>query len=289
MKRCEGSSSRVSRRTLEVWLHERGAVVVSFNGSPPRLHHQSIPRLPRAGRIDRQQSVAELRTRYCVNSSETILRALLAPEPDKALEALRQLPRFGSVLGDLMRNHIALMRTRGFRYDTNTRMFLRFDRFLQRHPELARSRCRSCCSIGRRHVRRPSMPPIANCCDVPWPGCGIISIPAFGGADTAAGPSSEQRQVRSASGVGPTSIAPKRSGFCWTSLVPIHRRVRRSARSRFIRCWRSVYCAGLRVSEIARLSLGDVDLQVGTITIRETKFFKSRILPLADKRHRRTP
>ena len=45
------------------------------------------------------------------------------------------------------------------------------------------------------------------------------------------------------------------------------------------------YCAGLRVSEIARLNLGDVDLQVGTITIRETKFFKSRILPLADKRH----
>jgi integrase/recombinase XerD len=41
------------------------------------------------------------------------------------------------------------------------------------------------------------------------------------------------------------------------------------------------YCAGLRVGEIARLNLGDVDLQAGTITIRETKFFKSRILPLA--------
>ena len=41
------------------------------------------------------------------------------------------------------------------------------------------------------------------------------------------------------------------------------------------------YCAGLRVGEIARLNLGDVDLQSGTITIRETKFFKSRILPLS--------
>jgi hypothetical protein len=49
---------------------------------------------------------------------------------------MRQLPRFGSVLGDLMSNYIALMRTRGFRYVTETRMFLRFDRFLQRHPEL---------------------------------------------------------------------------------------------------------------------------------------------------------
>ena len=84
-----------------------------------------------------------------------------------------------------------------------------------------------------------------------------------------------------ASGAGPTSIAPPRSACCWTSLVPIHRRVRRSARSHFIQCWRSVYCAGLRVSEIAHLNLGDVDLTAGTIAIRETKFFKSRILPLA--------
>lgn len=42
------------------------------------------------------------------------------------------------------------------------------------------------------------------------------------------------------------------------------------------------YCAGLRLGELARLNLADIDLQVGTITIRETKFFKSRILPLAD-------
>jgi len=41
------------------------------------------------------------------------------------------------------------------------------------------------------------------------------------------------------------------------------------------------YCAGLRLGEIARLDLGDVDLQAGTIAIRDTKFFKSRILPLA--------
>jgi integrase/recombinase XerD len=42
------------------------------------------------------------------------------------------------------------------------------------------------------------------------------------------------------------------------------------------------YCAGLRRSEVAHLDLGDVDLQYGTITIRETKFFKTRILPLSD-------
>jgi integrase/recombinase XerD len=41
------------------------------------------------------------------------------------------------------------------------------------------------------------------------------------------------------------------------------------------------YCAGLRRSELAGLDLGDVDLQSGTITIRETKFYKTRILPLS--------
>lgn len=40
------------------------------------------------------------------------------------------------------------------------------------------------------------------------------------------------------------------------------------------------YCAGLRRGELARLDLGDIDLQSGTITVRQTKFFKTRILPL---------
>lgn len=42
------------------------------------------------------------------------------------------------------------------------------------------------------------------------------------------------------------------------------------------------YCAGLRRGELARLDLGDIDLQSGTITVRQTKFFKTRILPLPD-------
>jgi len=42
------------------------------------------------------------------------------------------------------------------------------------------------------------------------------------------------------------------------------------------------YCAGLRIGELAKLTLSDVDMQAGTIAIGETKFFKSRILPLSD-------
>jgi integrase len=42
------------------------------------------------------------------------------------------------------------------------------------------------------------------------------------------------------------------------------------------------YCAGLRLGEFVRLTLDDVHLDVGEIAIRETKFFKSRTLPLTD-------
>ena len=41
------------------------------------------------------------------------------------------------------------------------------------------------------------------------------------------------------------------------------------------------YCAGLRVREIVGLKCGDVDFNTGTIEIHDTKFFKSRRLPLA--------
>jgi integrase len=41
------------------------------------------------------------------------------------------------------------------------------------------------------------------------------------------------------------------------------------------------YCTGLRLGEIARLTVGDIDLEHQTLEIRDTKFFKSRRLPLA--------
>jgi integrase len=42
------------------------------------------------------------------------------------------------------------------------------------------------------------------------------------------------------------------------------------------------YCCGLRIGEIARLNVGDIDFEKRVIEIRETKFFKSRRLPLSN-------
>lgn len=42
-----------------------------------------------------------------------------------------------------------------------------------------------------------------------------------------------------------------------------------------------LYTAGLRLSEAVRLHVGDIDFKAGTLLIRETKFFKTRLVPLA--------
>jgi hypothetical protein len=129
--------SQVNRKVVEAWLRERA-------------EHWPVPTLLHRARIVdgfldylAQQEcigsnpIADLRAEYGVKSSAAIFRALRAHDPDQELEALRQPRPFASVLGDLMRDHIERMRTVGFRYETQTRCLLRFDRFLQAHPELA--------------------------------------------------------------------------------------------------------------------------------------------------------
>lgn len=267
----------VSRDNLESWLRERAE------------HWPQSTLLHRARIVNRfldflvqeeligSNPVADLRKEYCIKSSKAILRALLTADPDQALETLRQYPPFGSVLGDLMQKHIALMRSRGFRYQTQARYFLRFDCFLQAHPELsdapvpimlqhwaaARSTPNhqaECEKLARaltkalRHVdpaikpKRPDPRPVQQVARQ-WRRPHIYCP-------------DEIRRLLDIAKNYPSPRAPLRPVSLYTMLV-------------------LAYCAGLRVGEIARLNLGDVDLQSGTITIRETKFFKSRILPLS--------
>ena len=277
VERCERSPSRVGRPTLETWLRERLA-----EWAPSTVLHC-------AGIVDRfltflvqegliaSNPVSDLRLKYHIRGNKAVLRALLAPRPNRTLEALRRLPSFGSVLGDLLRNHVVMMRTRGFRYETQTRMFLRFDRFLQKHPELAKEpvhimvqrwqaarssafHAADCERLGRalakaRHHLDPSVP-------VPKPDRRREQQVARQWRRPHIYSPEEIRRLLDIARGYPSPRSPLRPLTLYTMLAV-------------------AYCAGLRVGEIARLNLGDVDLQAGAITIRETKFFKSRILPLA--------
>ena len=79
---------------------------------------------------------AELHRHYGPRTTP-IVRALVSDDVEAALRELRPVPRFGSFLGKVMAEHVGLMRSLGYRYDVNESMLLRFDRFLQRHTELA--------------------------------------------------------------------------------------------------------------------------------------------------------
>ncbi len=52
-------------------------------------------------------------------------------------EALRPALRFGSFLGPVMREDVALRQAMGYRYTTQEKRYLRLDRFLQGRPELS--------------------------------------------------------------------------------------------------------------------------------------------------------
>ena len=79
---------------------------------------------------------AELHRQYGPRTTP-IVRALVSDDVEAALRDLRPVPRFGSFLGKVMAEHVALMRSLGYRYDVNEGMLLRFDRFLQSRAELA--------------------------------------------------------------------------------------------------------------------------------------------------------
>ena len=81
--------------------------------------------------------LAELRRQYFQTTTAPIVRALLCPDSASALEILRPQPRFGSFLGPAMWDHVVLMRSVGYRYNTEEAGLLRFDRFLQGRPDLA--------------------------------------------------------------------------------------------------------------------------------------------------------
>jgi integrase/recombinase XerD len=89
---------------------------------------------------------------------------------------------------------------------------------------------------------------------------------------------------RSSSSIAPVILGPAEIGRvletieAWPShgrgRLPLHRQTYRVAII-------LLYTAGLRLGELARLTLPDVDLTNQTLRIRESKFHKTRILPLS--------
>lgn len=222
--------------------------------------------------------LAELKQHYG-GRLMTIVRALLQEDYREALERLRPLPEWGSSLGLLMREHVARMQSLGLRYETRARDLRRFDRYLQRHPELDgepfpvlieawqsaghtlrhRLMVQLCArALSQAMHRRDERIPIRTIDK------GLRRRVSRGERKAYIYSEAEIVRLFKAARSFGSRQAPLRGIMAHTMLA-------------------LAYCAGLRIGEIAALTLRDVDADRGIIEIRETKFFKTRRLPLATR------
>lgn len=205
-----------------------------------------------------------------------IVRALLRAEVETALAALRPVPRFASHLGAVMRGHVDLMHAIGLRYQTQERSLVRFDRFVQRRVDLASAplpvlieewtkegktpqHVCSCVATGR--IVAKAMARIDPTVEVP---------PFDSRLEQQARNAQRRPQILTEEEVArllakakslPSPTVPLRPMSLYTMLV-------------------LAYCAGLRSGEIFRLKIGDIEPDSQTVEVRETKFYKSRRLPV---------
>jgi integrase/recombinase XerD len=219
--------------------------------------------------------IVELRHQYNCRSTAAVVRALLSPKPNEALEALRPLPRYGSHLGSVIREHVQRMQTLGLRYDENR--FLRFDRFLQQRPGAAEEEIstlvREYAATGRSAAGQLLRIQVGRVIAKSLNRTGPVSVL----------PTQDRVLVQQARHMRrrPFIYTPAEVGKLFETArgyssrrAPLHPIMLHTMLA-------LAYCAGLRLGEIANLELKDIDLDEGAIEIRNTKFFKSRRLPLS--------
>ena len=205
-----------------------------------------------------------------------IVRALVSNDP-QGLQRLRPPEAYASFLGPLMREHVNRMRSLGYLYQINERVLLRFDRFLQRRPDLNGKPLQTVLGVWRGANPSPQ-----HRCTVSSVGRLLskamqridasVTVPPFDAdADRAARRLQRKPFIYTEAQI--SQLLETTRAFESTS-APLR------ATSLYVMILLT-YCAGLRIGELAGLTLADVDIKENVIQVRGTKFFKSRNLPLA--------
>jgi integrase/recombinase XerD len=273
-----GGIGALDRKHLRQWLRSRQAnICASRVILGARIVRRFLDWLI-AKKVVAANPLASLSEQYDCRSIAAIVRAMLGPSPAKTLESLRPLPRYGSHLGSIMQEHVERMRSLGYRYNHESR-FLHFDRFLQQRPGAADQELNvlireyaeqapsahsqlSRLSLGRilaQALTRAGSPTAVTAADR------MLIHEATRQRLRPFIYTAEQVELllrTAANYPAPTARAPLRPITLYTMIV-------------------LAYCAGLRLGEIVRLRLGDIDFDQGAIDVRDTKFFKSRRLPLS--------
>lgn len=207
----------------------------------------------------------------------SIVRALVSGDPEELRRLRRPMP-YGSFLGPLMRDHVERMRSLGYRYQSNERLLLRFDRFLQSRPDLSGAQLQAVLEAWRtidpgRPQHRHTVSTVGRLLSKAMHrlDSSVAILPCDRDADRLARRLNRRPFIYTEGQVGQLLVVAKSFE---SARAPL-----RAASLRMMILL--AYCGGLRIGELARLTLGDLDLKNDVIAIRGTKFFKSRDLPLA--------
>lgn len=268
---------KIKQKVITGWLKEITA------------HHTLTSALGRVGTVARflsflkengvlqKNPLGTLQERYPREGLKGIVLALIGPSPRKSLQALKASPRFASPLGPYMKKFISLHRSQGEIYQRGEYMLSRFDRFLRSYSDppkrLSDTIVRQWLSLFSKNgsiTRYKSFLIVRNFClylrrfdpTAYVPDISLTSTPS----------SSFFPHIYSrAEVVAILKETRKLKPSTWTPLRP----------QTFYLLILLLYTTGIRLGEALRLRLNGIDWKEEALYIRETKFFKSRLVPLS--------
>lgn len=273
----KSSPTMIKQETIAGWLKEMTArcclqTVVSRVGTITRF----LSFLEKNG-VLQENPLARLQKQYPKRGFRGIVLALVGSSPQKSLQALKLPSRFSSPLGLHMQKFIALGRSQGKIYRAEEYILCSFDRFLGSYSDpprqLSDSILRQWLNLFSRH--RPgtlyqNFAVIRQFClylrrfdpnaYVPGPSLTPSLPPPFL-------PHIYSRTelvaiLKAARQLKPSTWAPLRPQILYLLILLL-------------------YTTGIRLGEVLKLQLGDIDWENQSLYIRETKFFKSRSVPLS--------
>jgi len=274
ISRCAGNA--VTEETVIAWIQARSKQLRPITiADRSRKVSRFLDFLVRQGALT-ENPFATIRARYGLQGIAPIVRAATTPDPHKTLEAQRAPVPWASPLGHMMRDHVRLMRSVGFRYVPQEMRYLAFDRFLQRRPDLAGQPLRT--MIQAWTAETPTLEHAWQCSLV-----GRLLSRAWHRLD----PRVEVLQRDPELCVQLARQRRRPHIYTQDDVCRVLDVARQMSRPRSpllpATAYTMVvlaYCSGLRIGEIVTLTLGDVQLDNDVLQIRNTKFYKSRQVPL---------
>lgn len=274
----ENRFTMISEALLLNWLKEMNGrhclhTVAFWAGTVDRF----LSFLKEEGRIE-ENPLAQLLKRYPSKGWKGIIQALWGASPEDSLKSLKLTPRFISPLGPSMVRYIALHRSQGKAYVSETSILERFDRFLLSYSDppptelstpiftrwlelFAKSKpkhryknfmvIRGFCLYLRRlhpeaYLPEPLLTPTSKGTFLPY----IFSL------------SEIHALLKAAHQLKTSAYSPLRPQTFYIVILLL-------------------YTTGIRLGEALRLRLQDIDHKDQSLYIHQTKFYKTRLVPLS--------